>query len=224
VWDKVKEDYVPLERLKMYKFATDNWMCDHSDPYPSLLKELTMDGEVNGVVDKSRPIQDIFGSYLLHLSDLGITYDTAYRRSHVNDTEAFEPMNNYIPEESMVRLHLHFNTELYSYLIFATVKFADDLISFLITQDLLNLAGRNVLSNRELFNVTVAPKQIPGWLLLKDSGLGSKTSTMLQPGDSIAVEFDINKSALQKDTARSTVSFGVVLDGSWMSYRSGNYF
>jgi hypothetical protein len=95
VWDKVKEDYVPLERLKMYKFATDNWMCDHSDPYPSLLKELTMDGEVNGVVDKSRPIQDIFGSYLLHLSDLGITYDTAYRRSHVNDTEAFEPMNNY---------------------------------------------------------------------------------------------------------------------------------
>jgi hypothetical protein len=92
VWDKVKEDYVPLERLKMYKFATDNWMCDYFDPYPSLLKELTMDGEVNGVVDTSTPIQDIVGSYLLHLSDLGITYDTSYRGSHVNDTEAFEPM------------------------------------------------------------------------------------------------------------------------------------
>jgi hypothetical protein len=116
----------------------------------------------------------------------------------------------------MVRLHLHFNTELYSHLIIiATVKFADDLISFLITQDSLNLAGRNVLSNRELFNVTVVPKQIPGWLVLKDSGLGSKTSTVLQPGDSIAVEFDINKSALQKGTARSTVSFGVVLDGDY---------
>lgn len=37
VWDNETEDYVPLERLKMYKFATDSWMCDHFTPYPSLL-------------------------------------------------------------------------------------------------------------------------------------------------------------------------------------------
>jgi hypothetical protein len=51
-----------------------------------------MDGEVNVVVDQSRPIQDIVGSYLLHLADLNITYDTSFRGSHVNDTKALEPM------------------------------------------------------------------------------------------------------------------------------------
>ena len=92
VWDKFKEEYVPLERLKMYRFATDNWMCDHFDPYPSMFKELTMEGEVNGVVDTSRPIQDVVGQYLSHLSDLGITYDTSKRGSHVNDTDSLEPL------------------------------------------------------------------------------------------------------------------------------------
>ena len=97
------------------------------------------------------------------------------------------------------------------------VKFSEDLVSFLITPDSSEVSGRNVLSNRELFNVTLAPKLMPAWVVLKEStnNLFTTGSLVLQPGESIAVDFDIDASALGKGTARSPVSFVVILDGDY---------
>ena len=218
VWDKSKDAYVPLERLKLYKFATDNWMCDHFDPYPSMLKELTIQGEVNGAVDTSRPIQDVVGGYLSHLSDLDMSYDTSLRGSHVNDTDSLEPMqfiqtaasclNGYFWKEETLTCTRCPGGKY--------VKFAEEIMSFLITPDSTVVAGRNVLSNRELYNVTIAAKQIPAWVMLKNSDVGLVDgSTILQPGDSVAIEFGIDASGLNEGNTRSTVSFGVILDGNY---------
>ena len=89
IWDKDAQEYLPLERLKLYKFATDNWVCDHFDPYPLLFGDLQMEGEIPGSVDESINLQSIVGSYL---AELNSTYNTSIRGSHVNDTGAFEPM------------------------------------------------------------------------------------------------------------------------------------
>lgn len=37
VWDEDEQMYKPLERLKLYRFASDSWMCGAFDPYPALL-------------------------------------------------------------------------------------------------------------------------------------------------------------------------------------------
>jgi hypothetical protein len=216
VWDQEKKEYLPLERLKLYKFATDNWMCDHFDPYPSLLKGFTIEGEVDGVVDTSRPIQDIVGSYLSDLSDLGITYDTSTRGSHINNTEALEQMQIIQSAESCSNLYF-WNQDTLTCLPCPGgehVKFAEDLMSFVVTPNLdQDLEGRNILMNRELINVTLAPKQVPAWVVLKPTNgstdfMSRSESIILQPGDSFPIEFDINSSALGEGTARSPVSFG----------------
>ena len=191
-------------------------MCDHFDPFPSLLKELTMKGEVNGALDKSRSLQDIVGGYLL---DSGVTYDTSKRGSHVNDTNAMEPMQ-FVQTAASCLKDYYWKTDTLTCMPCPGgkyVKFSDELISFLITPESqsTDFSGRNVLSNREIFNVTVAPKTIPSWVVLEEDSTLMRGSTILQSGDSIAVEFDIDGTALGKGSTRSTVSFGVVLDGEY---------
>ena len=224
VWDRQKKEYLPLERLKLYKFASDNWMCDHFDPYPSLLgSELVMKGEVPGTVDDSRQVQDIVGAYLTQLNE---TYDTTLRGSHVNDTEALEPLA-FIQSSESCRGDQIWEAETLTCMTCPDgehVKFSEDLISFLIIPHSKDFTGRNVLSNRELFNVTVSLKSTPDWIVLQNTAWveqrESKTefikgSTLLQPGESIAIDFDIDASTLSKGNTRSTISFGMGMEGNY---------
>jgi hypothetical protein len=219
IWDREKDEFLPLERLKLYRFVTDNYMCDHFKPYPSYFKDdLTMEGEVRGEVDDSRTVQEIVGAYLLHLTDMGIIYDTSIRGSHVNDTEAFEPMSFVQTAESCLNNYF-WETKILTCMPCPgvnNVKFSDDRITFMVTPHSRDLSGRNVLSNRATFSVTLAARIIPEWILLKGSANDlMKASTLLQPGKSIAIDFDIVPSALRKGSTRSTVSFGVIIDGDF---------
>ncbi|KAL3776718.1 hypothetical protein HJC23_001505 [Cyclotella cryptica] len=219
IWDMEKNEFLPLERLKLYRFATENWMCDSFDPFPSFFKDnLRMEGEVRGTVDDSRSVQEVVGAYLSYLSDKGISYDTSLKGSHINDTRAFEPMSFIETPESCLKDYF-WETEILTCMPCPGVnyvEFSDDLISFLVTPHSEDLSGRNVLSNHELFNVTLAARLIPEWLLLKGTASNlTKGSTLLQPGDSIAVDFDIDPTGLSKGSTRSIVSFGVILDGDY---------
>jgi len=216
VWDRQREEYLPLERLRLYKFVTDNWMCDHFDLFPSLFgSELKMEGEIRGTVDKGVTVQSVVGAYLTHLNG---TYDTSIRGSHINDTESFEPMDFIQTADSCL---LDFFWEIGTLTCKPCpggkrVGFSDDLLSFLATPNKKQFDGRNVLSNRELFNVTLAPKSAPEWVVFHNSTNNlMKGSTVLQPGENIAIDFGIDTSALGKGTTRSTVSFGVVIDGEY---------
>ncbi|KAL7482302.1 hypothetical protein ACHAW6_007980 [Cyclotella cf. meneghiniana] len=219
IWNRQKNEFLPLERLELYHFVTDSWMCDHFDPYKSFFKdELKMEGEVPGEVDDRRTVQEIVGAYLSYLTEKGITYDTSIRGSHVNDTAAFEPMSFIQTAESCLN-NFYWETKLLTCMPCPgvnNVKFSDDRITFLVTPDSRDLFGRNVLSNRETFNVTLAARLIPEWVLLKGSANDlMKGSTLLQPGKSIAIDFNIVPSALRKGSTRSTVSFGVIIDGDF---------
>lgn len=96
------------------------------------------------------------------------------------------------------------------------MTFSDELISFLITPDMDGSDGRNVLSNRELFNVTVAARSVPRWVAFNESAKSlSAGSVVLSSGESLAIDFTIDAAALSVGTSRSTVAFGIVLDGDY---------
>ena len=112
-------------------------MCDHFDPFPSLLKELTIEGEVNGTIDTSRSLQDIVGGYLL---DSGVIYNTSMRWSHVNDTKAMEPMEFVQTAETCLGDY-YWKPDALTCMPCPGgkyVKFSDDLIPFLITPESLS--------------------------------------------------------------------------------------
>ncbi|KAL7477242.1 hypothetical protein ACHAW6_003055 [Cyclotella cf. meneghiniana] len=219
IWDREKNEFLPLERLKLYQFVTDSYLCDYFDPYPSLFNnELKMEGEVPGEVDDSRIVQEIVGAYLSHLDNNGITYDTSIRGSHVNDTKAFELMSFVQTAESCLNNYF-WETQILTCLPCPSVKyvkFSNDWISFLVTPNSKSLSGTNVLSNRELINVTLAARLIPEWVLLKGNASDLiKRSILLQPGESFTIDFDIDTSTLTKGSTQSIVSFGVILDGDY---------
>jgi hypothetical protein len=216
IWDDDAKGYLPLDRLKLYKFASDNWMCDHFDEFPNLLKnDLKMEGEVPGTLDETKIVQEIVADYLMSLNK---TYDTTLRGSHTNNTEAFEPMS-FIQTKDSCGTNTYWKPNLLSCLECPGVKnvnMGDELVSFLLTPDSEELSGRNILYNRELFNVTLSLKTAPLWVVFRESA--SKLiegSEVLQPGESVAVEWDIDPSYLTKGTTRSTVSFGLVLRGDY---------
>jgi len=212
VWDKEEHTYLPLERLKLYKFATENWLCKHFDPYPSLLgNELIMEGEVAGFIDNSRTVQDIVGEYL---SSLDGPFNATIQGKHVNNTDAYEPMAFIQTLESCL-IDYFWETKTLTCVPCPGgkyVTFSDKLISVYIGPNTTNFVGRNILSNREVFNVTIAPKSNPSWVVSKDLAIGS---TVLLPGDDLKIDFDINPEDLVEGNTRSTVSFGIVLDGEY---------
>jgi len=220
VWDEEVGDYLPLERLKLYKFATTSWMCNHFGLYPQLLgSNLQMEGEIPGTLDESETFQEIVADYLTELAKLNITYNTSLRGSHVNDTQAFKPMA-FIQTKDSCQLDYFWQSKKLSCLpcpAGKNVKFSDELIPFLIVPDSREFSGRNVLYNRELFNVTLAPKSAPSWVVFNESSNNNlmKGSIVLQPGESIAINFQVDVSNLAEGTTRSTVSFGVLIDGDY---------
>lgn len=217
VWDKDAQEYLPLERLRLYKFATDNWMCQGFDPYPSIFgSELRMKGERMGEVDKTRSVQGLVGSYL---TNLGGAYDTSIRGRLVNDTTAFVPMN-FIQTPESCPLDYFWSVDLLTCMQCPGgkhVQFSDDIISLHISKnELADFEGRNVLFNRETFDVTIAPKYAPSWIIFQNNTIDMMgRSRVLLPGESIAVTFGVDASGLNKGSTRSTVSFGVVVDGDY---------
>jgi len=222
VWDHEAQEYLPLERLKLYKFTTDNWMCNHFDQFPSFLKsDLVIDGESPGIVDPENliNIQSVVGAYLVHLKELNITYDTSNQGKFVNDTNAFEPLA-FIQTADSCSFDSYWESKTQTCTPCPGGKhvlFSDKLISFSITHDSEGVKdGRNVLSNRELYDVTVAPRSFPPWVVLRNSTSNlMEGSTVLKAGESIAIDFDVNALVLSEGTTRSTVALGVILDGEF---------
>mmetsp|Transcript_32654 Transcript_32654/g.39673 ORF Transcript_32654/g.39673 Transcript_32654/m.39673 type:complete len:1372 (-) Transcript_32654:215-4330(-) len=218
VWDKDTQVYLPLERLKLYKFVTDRWLCTRFDPYPSLLGgELIIDGEVPGAVDSSQTVQDIVGEYL---SSLNKPYNTTIQGKYVNNTYASKPLAFLQSPESCLADYFWKAKTLTCVPCPGgkNIKFSEELISLYISPDKSSVNGRNILNNRELFNVTIAPKSNPSWVISKQLATGS---TMLRPGDSIGIDFDIDPGALVEGNTRGSIFFGVVLDGDYQGCLTG---
>mmetsp|Transcript_24475 Transcript_24475/g.45245 ORF Transcript_24475/g.45245 Transcript_24475/m.45245 type:complete len:171 (+) Transcript_24475:40-552(+) len=154
-------------------------MCDHFDPYPSLLKDkLVIEGEVAAVTEDRKNLQTIVGEYLSSLSLDGVTYDTTIQGRPINDTEASEPMDFLQSAESCsADCYWEAGLQMCRPCPGAkNVRFSDEQVSLSLdsvsnhhrmasgSNSSFTTRGRNILTNRELVNVTIAPKFAPSWL------------------------------------------------------------
>jgi len=216
VWDEDTQEYLPVERLKLYKFATDSYLCGDYDPYPSFLtEELTMEGEEPGVIEDLGLHQTIVGEYLSQLEE---PYDTAIQGRLINNTEATEVLN-LIQTEDSCPSNSYWDEEQVTCVPCpdaSNVAFSDEELEFQAESGSeVSTVGRVVLVNREIYSVRVVPKSIPHWFEFTGSSLNStilavgSKPVLLLPGESVAIEFEIEAFGLEAGTAQGTVSFAV---------------
>ena len=92
IWDRELQEWLPIERLKLYKFVTDSYLCSAYDPYPDFLGangNYTLPGEIQGVI-KDVLVQTAVADYL---SQLDSEYDSGIKGRLVNNTEDFNVMD-----------------------------------------------------------------------------------------------------------------------------------
>ena len=215
-WDKEGGAFRPLDRLSMYKFATSSWMCEGFHPFPALLgEELRIEGEVTGTINDRYYAQEAVGNYL---SQLGSPYNTSIQGRLHNDTDTLDPIYNFIQNPDGCSPDSYWEKRILGCSPcpgVSHISFSDDLVE-LEASDGDVVSSRVVLSNRDLFNITVAVRSIPSWVNFDEDDVGLlKATTILQPGESVVVDFSIDASGLERGTTRSTVYLGVFLEGSY---------
>lgn len=225
IWDKERDQFLPVERLKLYRFVTDSYMCSGFDPYPSLLGEsLILPGEEPGVVLDGILFQTIVGNYLGQLES---PYVPAIEGRLVNNTDAAElldvnqesdscPPGTYWKEEVLTCETCPVTTNVA--FLRATMEFEGQIGNH--TKD----SGVIDMVNGAPFGVAVVPKARPSWLSFSKAKIASSDEvelivdgrpTTLESSDRMSLLVEVDHTGLGPGTAQGTVTFGV-LDG-------GNY-
>ena len=81
-----------MERLKLYKFVTDSYVCGGFHPFPKYLgsETLTFNGEEPGKIVDGPLSQSVVGQYLLSLA---APYNATIQGRLVNRTDITTPLN-----------------------------------------------------------------------------------------------------------------------------------
>eukprot|EP00586_Coscinodiscus_wailesii_P020863 CAMPEP_0172519016 /NCGR_PEP_ID=MMETSP1066-20121228/291159_1 /TAXON_ID=671091 /ORGANISM="Coscinodiscus wailesii, Strain CCMP2513" /LENGTH=617 /DNA_ID=CAMNT_0013301515 /DNA_START=1049 /DNA_END=2904 /DNA_ORIENTATION=- len=207
VWDTSENQYLPLERLKLYSFAAAHFICAHFDRYPQILGKATINGEVPAVIGDTS-VQSIVADYL---TQLNASYDTRIQERLINDTTIFTPMN-FIQEEWDCPDGTIYNKKLQTCPNCPEIKrvsFLTELVK-LKSEKCENPWGKVLLSNREVFNVSIMTKSAPNWIMFNESRFNMLgNATTLMAGGSIAIDFYARPTNLMPGTTVSTVLFGV---------------
>jgi hypothetical protein len=214
IWDKSDKKYLPIERLRLYRFATDSFLCGGPAPFTGLVGgDFVIEGEKPGIIG-DEVHQSIVADYL---SQLDNPYETSIQGRLLNDTSTREVMNLVQTKESCRPNTFWVEEErtCAECSLGEHVAFSDEILRFEMegTSD-SRQKGRIILVNRELFSVTVVPKSVPSWvdftgISLSEIEVNREPMTLLS-GESVALEFLIGSPGLEVGTALGTVSFGIL--------------
>eukprot|EP00985_Skeletonema_marinoi_P011705 scaffold5563_cov144-Skeletonema_marinoi.AAC.1 len=218
VLDRESGEFKPIDRLQIYEFATDSYLCGGYKPFPGLLgrDNLVVAGEQPGTIIE-KLYQEILADFLDATTSLDSPYNTTIKNRLVNDTAATEVLNLVQTEKSCVPGE-YWEAAIQTCLPCAVnfdVSFSKELIEFEATD-----RGRVetiTLTNNEEFDVAIIPKILPDWLVLdsaQSAYAGSDTPTTLGAGESLdfSMSMSIIPSELEEGTVYVTIAFGV-LDG-----------
>lgn len=218
VWDAVEETYIPLEKLKLYKFATDSYLCGGFDPFPGfLVEQLVSPGEEPGATSDALLIQNIVTDYLQNLEN---PYEAVIGNRIVNDTSALTSLN-FIQtaddclsgtfwqpavsacEQCPSKIAVSFLSEVIE---FEGVQGSEDVVD-----------GQIFMVNSELDEVRLVPKSKPAWLEYSFVEFENGNTTLVvedvpinvKSGEQVTYFFQALPSALEAGTAQGTVTFAV---------------
>lgn len=218
VWDEAAQDYLPLERLKLYSFTTDSFMCTAFDIYGDLLTSgLVFEGEEPGVIDPTILVQEVVAEYLSQLDE---TYVPTKNGRMFNATTADQVLNLVQTPDSCG------DDEFWSTSDFtciscpteAGVLFLKDSVEFDAEfGDTESAESKNIsFVNTLTYTVSVVSRSTPFWLSVQDPSRPSMASDNLEwevkGGETKTIVLNPNVQDLSPGTAQGSVIFGV-LDG-----------
>lgn len=224
IFDSKKNAYLPLERLRLYTFSTDSYLCGGYDEYPELLGSgLVFEGEQGGSIG-SELHQDALADYLRQLDG---PFDTSIQGRLTNNTDVTDALNLIESPDSCLP-GWYYNETWFS----CELCPAEANVNFLSERvELEGETGANTtpigqidLVNSELFPVSVSPKSVPSWVMLASFARNDTSSVSafaagepieLQPGERISVGVRAMPERLETGTALATVSFGVLNGGNY---------
>eukprot|EP00529_Nitzschia_sp_RCC80_P008172 CAMPEP_0113458268 /NCGR_PEP_ID=MMETSP0014_2-20120614/9836_1 /TAXON_ID=2857 /ORGANISM="Nitzschia sp." /LENGTH=1225 /DNA_ID=CAMNT_0000349789 /DNA_START=95 /DNA_END=3772 /DNA_ORIENTATION=+ /assembly_acc=CAM_ASM_000159 len=218
VWDEEQQDYQPVERLKLYKFATSSWMCYGFDPFPSFLgpEYMTITGEEPGTISDEL-MQNTVGDYLQSLN--GEMYPSIIEGRLRNETDVFEVLDMIQTEETcpgdtywVEEYSTCFDCPSTDNVAFTNETIAD-FNGYGGSSELYY--GNAKVVNNEDFPVTLFLKLKPNWVTITSPEDVVQSRTTLDAGESMDLEFIASAAILGPGTAQSAVSFGVVDGGSY---------
>ena len=212
IWDKESQRYRDIERLKLYSFGTDSWLCSGFDPFPEFLTSALVRGEKAGVIGSDLH-QQIVGLYLQNRTEEGLgAYDTSIQGRLVNDTDATTPLN-FFQRKGACEAGTHWVEDL------LTCVECPDTSGVIFSQGRLEFEGesgsvqrypsRNELINGENLTITIDLKSKPSWIEFSQT----TRSRRMGPGDVETWMFAASAEKLESGTASASVSFAVQLSG-----------
>jgi class 3 adenylate cyclase len=82
IWNNKTRAYEPIERLKLYKFACDNFVCQSFAPFSDIIRRMQFKGEVYTITDEL--VQNILGTFLTSTGP----YTAGAEGRQINKTDA----------------------------------------------------------------------------------------------------------------------------------------
>jgi hypothetical protein len=217
VWDKIKNDFFPIERLRLYTFATDSFLCQSNDPFPELLGSgLLFEGESPGKTSEMLH-QDIVAHYL---EQLGGPYNTSIQNRLVNNTNANVALN-LIQNEDECGAGTFWDEKRFTCEPCPTqtsVYFLTDRIEFQGDYGSEEEITKGIeIINGEAYNLSLLPKSVPPWLLIKGISRNGSMFDPLRPGEKInllpsekvSIDLVASLSGLETGNFTSSVSFSI---------------
>jgi hypothetical protein len=224
VWDQNIARYEPLERLRMYRFATDSNLCQKKNPFPNFLgPNFAVEGEIQGAVgDESQ--QNIVGQYL---AQLDLPYEASLFNRLRNNVSSLETLNLVqVAEECPTGTYwITERQTCFDCPDSTRVAFSEKEFQYQIPHSMnVPLESRVLLLNEAPFAVSVGPSSIPSWVSFTRFYLNSTIPidppsngkrAVLQSGGSLTIDFTVRSRGLSSGTALGTVSFGVHVGGAY---------
>jgi len=218
IWNDEANDYIPVDRLQIYKFATSSWECTGMDPLPSFLNEMLSPednvlGEQPAVVYADL-LQTIVGEFLGEF-DENKPYVPSVEGRLVNNTESMVPLDWIQTEESCAAAT--YWVERYKTCFDCPktdkVVFTDRLAEFEgRSGENKSFAGRATIVNGENYKIVLELKSKPSWLTISEPANVDDLTVTLEPNQKLQLEYQVSAFTLESGTALASLSFGV-LDG-----------
>mmetsp|Transcript_23420 Transcript_23420/g.53443 ORF Transcript_23420/g.53443 Transcript_23420/m.53443 type:complete len:660 (-) Transcript_23420:285-2264(-) len=212
VWDKGVENFVPLQRLKLYSVVSDNFLCGIFDPFPEFFKSEAIEGEVPSRVTTEYPIQNVVGEYLTQLNE---PYNTEVQGRLLNDTSALLPLR-FVQAQDMCSYSDFWDVAIQACAPCPIAAAKENLVlseAEGTAETGQNTTTRFILSNRDIFDVNITVKSTPNWAQLVNGTapeiLNGKKH-VLRAGESIAFDMLMKADDLDRGVAQGPVLFTVM--------------
>ena len=216
IHDEESNTFLPVERLKLYTFATDSFMCTGNKPFVDFLNSrLVFPGEIPGQLDASIIHQEIVAQYLQNLEEI---YEPTTTGRMFNNTEARNVLNLVQTEDSCQ------NNEFWNPQDFSCIEcpqssgvvFLKSELSFVgevgeIPPSNLTISLVNTLSH----NVTVISRSLPFWAQVAPVDGSTNFSDRIQLNDletgaEVILRIKVDIESLSPGTATGSAVFGVL--------------